>query len=348
MEEQAKKSFIINVIFVVLWVALGILLGKFLLQYLLPFVISLVIAALMQKPSDKVSLKLGIKKGTVAAIFSAGLYIAVAALITLTFLGVFNITGKFISSVMDLSDSMMNFTLKIKNAFTDTFGKISPEIKDALEKVMVDFLNGITTKITDFLSNLAARFIKSVPTMLFSSVVALAATCYIAKDFDSLKNFLKGLLSKEKIEKIIKIKEIVKSCVFKMLTGYLIIFALTFLEILIGLVVLRVNNAFLIAVLISIVDILPVLGAGTVLLPWGFFNIAIKNTALGFGIIALYAVVVIIRNFTEPKIVGDKTGINPLFMLVAIFLGLRLFGFWGLVILPVTLVVTVKYYKSEM
>ena len=62
----------------------------------------------------------------------------------------------------------------------------------------------------------------------------------------------------------------------------------------------------------------------------------------------LYAVIVLARNFLEPKIVGNRMGINPLFILLAMFLGLKLLGAAGLIILPVTLIVVVKYYKNEM
>ena len=62
----------------------------------------------------------------------------------------------------------------------------------------------------------------------------------------------------------------------------------------------------------------------------------------------LYVVLIVVRNFAESKIVGNKTGINPLFILFAMFLGLKFFGFLGVVVLPVTLIVIIKYYKNEM
>ena len=66
------------------------------------------------------------------------------------------------------------------------------------------------------------------------------------------------------------------------------------------------------------------------------------------GIIALYAVITVIRNFAEPRIIGGQMGINPLFTLLAMFIGIKLFGVVGIFLLPVALIVTVKYYKDEM
>ena len=123
---------------------------------------------------------------------------------------------------------------------------------------------------------------------------------------------------------------------------------LTFAELAVGLLLLGVKNALLTALVISVIDVLPVLGAGSVLLPWSIICVISGNTPLAAGIIAVYLFITVVRNFAEPKMVGEKMGINPLFILLAMFLGLRLFGFLGLIILPVTLIVVIKYYKNEM
>lgn len=348
MEEQAKKSFIINVVFTSLWILIGVFAGKFLLQYMLPFAVSLLIAWVMQAPAEKICRKIKLKKGTVAAFLSAGVYIAVAALLIFCILKLAGAMGDLISSATNLTQSITDCISAVQNGLSGVLDKISPNVRRTGEKFIASFSASVTKKISDFLSNLAAVTVKRAPSFLFSALAALAASCYIAKDFDGLVKFCKGLMSEKTAIKLAKIKNIFKTCILKMLGSYGIIFALTLGEITVGLMILGVENAVLIGALISLVDILPVLGAGAVLIPWGIISIISGSTARGVGIIILYLAVLIVRNFAEPKIVADKTGINPLFMLLAMFLGLRVFGFWGLIILPVTLVVTVKYYKSEM
>ena len=98
----------------------------------------------------------------------------------------------------------------------------------------------------------------------------------------------------------------------------------------------------------AIVDLLPVLGTGTVLLPWGIILLISSDSFSGFGMIALYVVITLVRNFAEPKIIGSQIGINPLFTLLAMFAGLKLFGFVGLILLPITLIVTIEYYRKEI
>ena len=134
--------------------------------------------------------------------------------------------------------------------------------------------------------------------------------------------------------------------VFKLIKGYAILMLMTFLELLAGFLILRVKYALLLSLLIAVVDILPVLGTGTVLIPWGIAGLILKNTALGIGILVLYAVITVIRNFAEPKIIGKQIGINPLFTLLSMFIGIKLLGFAGVIIFPTALIVTVKYYSE--
>ena len=123
---------------------------------------------------------------------------------------------------------------------------------------------------------------------------------------------------------------------------------ITFLELTAGLMLLKIKYAPFIALLISVIDILPVLGTGMVVIPWGFAELITGNAARGIGLLVMYAVITLVRNFAEPKIIGDKIGINPLFTLLAMFIGLKTAGIAGVLLFPTALIVTVKYYKNEM
>jgi len=221
-------------------------------------------------------------------------------------------------------------------------------MEETFNKILQGFFAELTDKISRFLSNSITNAVKGAPSVLFSSIVALAATCYIAKDYESLKKFINNMLSAKKAKTLIKLKDIFKSCVLKMLSGYLILMAITFGELALGFLILGIKNGIWLSAVIAVVDILPVFGVGTVLIPWGIINMILGNNFHGVGLIILYLLVTLVRNFAEPKIVGGKIGANPLFTLLCMFLGLKLFGFPGLVILPVTFIVIVKYYKSEM
>ena len=102
------------------------------------------------------------------------------------------------------------------------------------------------------------------------------------------------------------------------------------------------------AVIIAFVDILPVIGTGTVLVPWAVILALIGNIKLAVSLAVLYIITVIVRNFLEPKIIGGQIGISSLFTLIFMFAGLKILGVLGLILFPIIFIVTVKYFKDEM
>ncbi len=348
MGEQSKKKFIIDFIFIVLWASIIIIGSNFLLKYLLPFCIAVAVASLVQKPALKLSKAIRINKGACAAALSALLYISLAGVMIFFVFKVFSFTGSIVSYVSQLGGTAAEVIQRIEALLGRMLSDASPEIEGALGKILSSVVESVTDKLSAFLSGGAASIVRMAPSFLFSSVVALAATCYIAKDYDGLVLFFKSLIPSKTVKIIGDVRTILKSSVLKILWGYLILMVLTFAQLAVGLLILRVKNWLLIAFTVALIDLLPVLGVGAVLLPWGIANIVMGNSYLGIGLMVLYLVIVVIRNFAEPKIVASKTGINPLFILLTMFLGLRLFGFVGIIILPVTFIVIIKYYKNEM
>ena len=119
------------------------------------------------------------------------------------------------------------------------------------------------------------------------------------------------------------------------LRSYLILTGVIFLSVLTGLTLLRVRYAFLLSAVLAAVDILPVIGVGAVLLPWGVISIALGDTRLGVGLLLLFGAVEILRQVLEPRLLGTALGVHPLLSLLSLYLGTELFGVLGLLLAPV-------------
>ena len=102
---------------------------------------------------------------------------------------------------------------------------------------------------------------------------------------------------------------------------------------------MRVSYSFLLALVISFVDILPVLGVGSVLVPWAVFSFVSGRWNFGIGLLIIYGCVTVVRQIAEPKIVGGSIGLHPLATLVSMYAGLKLLGVTGLLIGPVTAII---------
>ena len=121
---------------------------------------------------------------------------------------------------------------------------------------------------------------------------------------------------------------------------------LTFVELFIGFLIWGVKKPLLIAFVIALVDILPILGLGIILVPWIIISLFQKNFFLAIGLGVLYLIITILRNVIEPKIVGKQIGLSPLVSLIAVYVGFRAFGVLGMFVLPIILIVIRDLIKS--
>ena len=226
------------------------------------------------------------------------------------------------------------------------FDKISPEFTEYFSRFTRDFIGEISNNIAKTLTGFMTNWIGKIPLLFLSTIVSLVAGCYIAKDYNNWIKFFKGLCSENILIKYQKIKRIFVENTLALLKGYSKLYLITFVFLLVGFFVLGIDQAVFLAILISFIDLLPILGTGTVLIPWSVFSLLDKNYFLGIGIGVLYIIVILVRNFSEPKVVSKQFGINPLFTLVFMFVGLRLFGVLGIILLPITMITIIKYYKE--
>ena len=130
----------------------------------------------------------------------------------------------------------------------------------------------------------------------------------------------------------------------KWFKSYATIIFITFCEVAIGLNILKLigvyDGGYLVAISIvtAVVDILPVLGTGTVMIPWAVINFFTGNVGLGIGLLILYAIITVIRQILEPRLVAMNVGIHPVLTLMGMYLGVQLFGVIGIFLLPITFV----------
>ena len=113
----------------------------------------------------------------------------------------------------------------------------------------------------------------------------------------------------------------------------------TFAQVTVGLLLLRVEPAVLLAGLTALVDALPIFGSGTVLVPWGIWALLSGDLLRGFGLLFLYGLVTLVRSLLEPRLVGRRAGLPPLVALISMYGGFRLFGILGLLLAPLAAVV---------
>jgi predicted PurR-regulated permease PerM len=109
-----------------------------------------------------------------------------------------------------------------------------------------------------------------------------------------------------------------------------------------GLIILQNPYALMIGLIMAVLDFLPILGSGSVLIPWALFHLVTGEVNAAVGLMALYAVITITRQVLEPKILGEQIGVHPLLSLVSVFVGFQVFGVLGIFIGPALVMVFIS------
>ncbi len=347
MQTETKRNFLINTAFIATVAAMIYLTAKLLLSYLLPFVIGVTVAVLLQKPARKIAKRTKADTGVCAALLTAATYILIISVLTFVIWQLWVHLPDFSKS---LSTSFKSLDASIEKWRTFLSGKISHlkgGMAQTLKSLTETSLDDILSRIGGAVSGFATSFVKRIPAFLISSVVTIAASCYIAKDFERLTVFLREILSPTSVSNILAVRDILFNRVFKLAAGYLTLMLITFVELFIGFLVLGINGALPLALITSTVDLLPVLGTGTVLIPWAIFRIITDGIKAGLGLLILYVAITVVRNVIEPKIIGKRIGITPLLTLLTMFLGLRVAGVAGVFLFPLALITVIEFYKKK-
>lgn len=314
---------------------------KYIFVYLLPFVIALGIAMLVTPLCELLHGKTRIPKRILRVIFAILITLGSVALICL---GVWRLSLEvwhFLDKANAEESLMQLISGELFNGgfLGNLFGGMTDKIVSAIYSFAISMLGS--------LAGIVSNIISAVPRAFLFVIVTVISSAYFAWDFDKLKDIVKSRLNDKQIELLRRIRRGSFSVIVKYIGAYFLLMCITFVIMLVGLSVLNVKYNLLLSVIIAIVDILPILGVGTILLPYSFYAFATGNTYLAVGLIILFGAYTLLRQVLEPKIVGKHLGIHPLFTLSLIYISYSLFGFMGLLIVPIVVCVIDVFLKKK-
>ena len=185
-----------------------------------------------------------------------------------------------------------------------------------------------------------------VPTLLIKFIFTIVSSFFFTIDYYKITHFIIHQFKGERRDILLMLKDNVIGTLGKFIRAYTVIISITFLELSLGFLILGIPNPLLLAGLIALIDIMPILGTGAVLLPWSIISFILGNTKIGIGILLLYIIITAVRQTIEPKIVGQQIGLHPILTLILMYVGAQLMGVLGLLILPIIATILVKLNKD--
>ena len=374
---KGKRNFIISLAYIVCIVALFYLFFKYAFGLLFPFLIAMLIASLLQRPADFITRKTPLKKGIVSVILVLLVLAAIFAVLGLVVLKLVDEAKElftylfeqlkkgdvFIAQVTEWTSDKMSFLPGgIIKSLNEKLAEliqtvITITVEDASQTaagtsggaVVSNVFEGSGETISSLLSSGSVNSLlsaaKQVPSVAVATLVAIICCIFMTSDYKTLRSLILGLAG-EHSDSLVKTKQVVFATLGKYVKTYSKIILVTFSELFVGLCILKFARLYtggyiaVIAIITAIIDIIPVLGTGTVLIPWALWQLVFsKNYGLGIGLLVLYITITVIRQIIEPKLVGDELGLPSFVTLMAMYIGTQLFGFLGLFLLPLTLAV---------
>jgi len=338
-EKGYKKLFVITfyaflTVFAI-WFSL-----KYLTIVLFPFLISWVLAFYLQKPILFLNKKLHLPKKLSATLFIIGAICVTAFIFSKILNGIFSElslidTESVSKSVVSFFDSAGNIVDKYLPQSLVSNEGLATKLREGTVSALIEVVTGTLEK----LPSLVTRFISFIPRLLIILVIFLFSSFYLSSDYVKINSFLISQFNKRASAFLIEAKNIFFEVVSKFLKAYLILYVITFFVMLAGLLLIGVRFAFIMAVIIATVDILPILGSGTVLIPWSIISVFSHDYALAIKLILLYVTITFIHQILEPRLIGAVAGIHPLASVLAIFTGYSIMGVFGMFSFPVLLII---------
>lgn len=344
-----KRNLVISAYIILICLILWVLV-KHLLSPILPFVIAYVTATFLRPCIDKICKRTGMNRKA-AAFLTVGFVFALVFSVTGIFFGRLiselegiskDITGGGADFIEGLFSDARSITDKLPIIKDIDDKEMAQRLKNALSSMLEGALSSFASRIPDFIMGIFS----SLPGIILFTITLICATFYLGADISSLNVMIMKAVPREHRGKIISAKERLMSAGAKYIKAYAIILFITFIQLLIGFFILKIPYALTLSAVIALIDILPVLGVGTVLVPWAAVLLLTGDSYTGVGLLIVFGVIWLVRQVSEPKIVGQSLGIHPLLTLAAMYIGFKLVGFGGLFLFPIGAMIGKCVYDS--
>ena len=332
---------ILGLVGVLVIVILSLMLGVF----FWPFIIAIITAIILEKLVEYIVKKTKISRKIVGTALVLLIYGMLATL-------VYFLVSKLVKEAISIATDLPFFIDYIKDKYDLIYEKcisaiknIPTSISEKIYDIGMEFLSSISKYITK-LFNTTFNFIMFIPNILIYIVITLLATLFLVTDRRKLSLYVHNIFPKRFVRKVSNIFKGIVTSLSQYLKAQMIMVGITFLELLIAFFILKQEYPFTLALIISVIDALPIVGVGGVLIPWGIYSAITGNMYLAIGLLITYAVIVIVRQLIEPRIVSSNLGVHPFLTLISMYIAFKVFGIVGLIIGPIIMIVLKNVFSQ--
>jgi len=321
--------------------------------YFMPFFIAGIIALLIEPVIKFLMEKFKISRRVSSSIV---IFLTIVIIVSLVVWGGIFLVNKLLEFSKEIGPLMTNISVSFENELEKISNKLMEFIPREVIESIITSISGFVSNAGLYIQNLLSsimQFVLSVPTILLNVIVTILALVFFTKDKIYIIDAIEHHLPKKWIKNVSNIGNELITALGSYLKVYGKILLITFVELFLAFSILKaigfeLDNIVLLSSLIALVDILPILGVGTVLIPWVLWQFIIGNVKFAIALAIVYIFVLIIRQLIEPKLVSKQLGVHPLTTLFSMYAGFKSFGFTGLIIGPIILMILKCIYTKPL
>ena len=320
-----------------------------LLGLLMPFALALVVAWVLNPLVKSLQKRLGLSRGVLSLLLIL-LAFAVAGGI------LFGLGHSLVSEISSLIDNWEGIWESLQGGILtigEELDKFLAYLPDEVETFVNESLDGLnawlSVWVNDAMVGMGTRakdFAFSLPSFVVALIVFIMATYFITADYPHLRFLVTDKMPGEVRDFFSRVKHTALGAFAGYVRAEVIISIGVFAILLAGFLLIRQPYSVLLAVLLAVLDFIPIIGSGTVMVPWAVIDVLTGNWVHAVGLMVVWVIVCVFRRVAEPKAVGSQTGLSPILSLVSMYVGMRLAGVLGMILGPVLCLVLINVCRT--
>ena len=350
MDSNHRQRFILDSVFwlfVLLWTWAAV---KYIFPATLPFWIGLAVACLLKPVTIWLTRLLKVRRKSIAFSVLLLFYLLIGALLWAVLSLLFQQIDTAVEQLpLFYTENIQPFLHHCALTINGLLDDFSPQTAQLLVAKSVQITNALSAGLAGFSTDIltqATSLAKRVPFWLTTVAFSVLCSVFISMDYSTVVAFLLRQFPANIQSLLLRCKRFLSDSLFRMLKAYLVLLLITFVQLFVGFFLLGIQQPLLWATVLALLDFLPFIGTGLVLIPWGLYHLMGGKAALGAGLLILFAILTIVHNLMEPKLVSSSIGLHPLITLVVMYAGLRFFGMSGLLLAPL-IVLLLRFLQQE-
>ncbi|MDY4489592.1 MAG: sporulation integral membrane protein YtvI [Candidatus Faecousia sp.] len=344
MRSGTRKFISLLGIFLAVWMSV-----RFLLPLGFPFLLGTALALAAEPLVRFLRQRVHLPRAAASALAVSAVFLLLSILTLLLIALLVRELGTLAGILPNLEDAARTGVSSLEGWLLTLSTKAPQSIRPLLRQNIADFFSdgtALVDKGIHYLLGLAGSILGHVPGSALGLFTAIISGYMISAKLPKLRQWFLRRFPREKLRPMLDALKRVRKAVTSWLLAQLQLSGVTFSILLLGYLLLGVSYAPLWALITALVDALPVLGTGSVLLPWSLICLLQGNVAQAVGLVGIYVVVAVTRSVLEPRLLGKRLGLDPLATLIALYVGYKLWGIGGMILSPLLAVTVLQLFPE--